>query len=115
MGRVDMTITKPLPYFEVSCVCGKHFVTMGEPSENLQYLLALKTKKQKEDEFVQRGKKQLAPLLSNFIFSSFLVCFEQFEKLGKCHLKLYKRFWKCKDNRMMSKDFKLQNANWLYV
>jgi hypothetical protein len=32
-----------------------------------------------------------------------------------CHLKLYKKQLKCKDNRVTSKDLKLKNANWSYV
>jgi hypothetical protein len=42
-------------------------MTMGEPNENLQYLLDSKnkettTKKEKQDEFVQGGKKTFRPL-----------------------------------------------------
>jgi hypothetical protein len=37
------------------------------------------------------------------------------KKLWTCHLKLYKTFLKWKDNRMTSKDLKLQDANWSYV
>jgi hypothetical protein len=29
--------------------------------------------------------------------------------------KFYKILWKCKDNKVTSKDLKLQNANWSYV
>jgi hypothetical protein len=35
MDRVNTPIIKPLPYFEVVCLFGKHFMTMGGPSENL--------------------------------------------------------------------------------
>jgi len=52
-------------------------------------------------------KKHLDPLFSNLIFSSFFACFEQFKKLWKCHLKLYKTFFKCEDNKATSKKFKL--------
>ncbi len=31
------------------------------------------------------------------------------------HLKFYKIFLKCKDNKVASKDLKLQNVNWSYV
>jgi hypothetical protein len=30
-------------------------------------------------------------------------------------LKLYKTFWKCNDNKVISEDLKLQNSNWSYV
>jgi len=84
-------------------------MTTCEPSENLQYFIGIpKTKKQEEDEPVQREQKNIwTPLISIFISSSFLVCFEQFKKLRKHHLKLLKTFLKCKDNRMMSKNLKL--------
>jgi hypothetical protein len=61
------------------------------------------TKKQQKDELVQKEKKNFrAPLLSSFMSFSFFVYF-----LWKCHLKLYKTFLKCKDNRMTFKDLKL--------
>jgi hypothetical protein len=41
--------------------------------------------------------------------------FGQFKKLWKLHMKLYKTFFKCKDNKVTSKDLKLQNENWSYV
>jgi hypothetical protein len=108
-------LLNPYHIFEVSCLFGKHVMTTGEPSYNSQYFLELQKQGSKKRMNLFKEKKHLNPHTSNFISSSFLICFEQFKKLWKCHLKLYKTCLKCKDNRMMSKDFKLQNANWSYV
>ncbi len=55
------------------------------------------------------------PSLREGISCLFLYHFEQFLLHWMWHLKLYKSSFKCKDNRLTSKDLKLQNANWLYV
>jgi len=60
-------------------------MTMGEPIENLHYFSKLQKQKRKK-------KEHLYTLLSNFISSSFFVCFKQFEKLWKHYLKFYKPF-----------------------
>jgi len=52
-------------------------MTMGEPSENLQYFLKLQ-KQRKMSLF----KEKKNPLLPNFISSSFLVCFKQLKSYG---------------------------------
>jgi hypothetical protein len=57
-------------------------MTMGATIENLHYVSKLQKQRRKK-------KKQLYPLLSNFISSSFFVCFKQFEKLWKRYLKFY--------------------------
>jgi hypothetical protein len=60
---------------------------MGGPNEDLKYFLDSKnkeatTKKEEQDEFFQGEKKTFRPpLFSNFIFSSYFACFEQFKKL----------------------------------
>ncbi len=53
--------------------------------------------------------------LGKDISCSFLHQFEHFLLSWMCHLKLYKKQLKCKDNRVTSKDLKLKNANWSYV
>jgi hypothetical protein len=48
-------------------------MTMGEPSENLQYFLELQKQRSKKKMSLFKGKKMFRPpLLSNFISSSFL-------------------------------------------
>ncbi len=59
---------------------------MGEPIQNVHHFSKLQKQRRKK-------KKNLDPLLSNFISSSFFVCFKQFKKLWKRYLKLYKPFW----------------------
>ncbi len=60
---------------------------MGEPNEDLQYLLDLQKQKnnnnkEEEDELVQGEEKNISTsLLSNLMSPSFLSCFEQFKKL----------------------------------
>jgi hypothetical protein len=53
--------------------------------------------------------------LGECIYYSILHRFEQFLLHKMRHLKLCKIFLKCKDNKMSSKNLKLQNANWSYV
>jgi hypothetical protein len=53
--------------------------------------------------------------LGKDISCSFLHQFEHFLLSWTCHLKLYKNKLKCKDNRVTSKDLKLENAKWSYV
>jgi hypothetical protein len=68
-------------------------MTMGEPSENLQYFLKLQKQRSKKRMSLFKEKNKIkTPLLSKFISSSFLVCVKQLKKLWKCYLKLYKPF-----------------------
>jgi hypothetical protein len=96
-------------------------MTVCEPSEDLQYFLELQKQRNNNKEVrrewgcSRRKKKHLDPFIFKSHFFSFLVCFEQFKKLWKRHLKFYKTFLKCKDNRMTSKNLKLHNTNWSYV
>ncbi len=55
------------------------------------------------------------PLFGECISCSNLYWFEPFLLHWMHHLKFYKLFLKCKDNRVASKDLKLKNANWSYV
>ncbi len=55
------------------------------------------------------------PSFGKGISCSFLHRFEWWFLDWMCHLKIYKTFLKCKDNRVISKDLKLQNSNWSYV
>ncbi len=84
MDRVDTPITKPLQKFWSFLFFWKTFHDHGwTDSKSTLFLKTPKTKK----------KKHLYTLLSNFISSSFFVCFKQFEKLWKHYLKFYKPFW----------------------
>jgi hypothetical protein len=51
------------------------------------------------------------PSFGECISCSNLYRFEPFLLHWMLHLKFYKLFLKCKDNRVASKDLKLQNAN----
>jgi hypothetical protein len=75
MDRVDTPITKPLPYFWSFLSFWKMFHDHRWTKWKFTILVGTpKTKKQEEDELVQRGKKTFRPLLfSNFISFSFLV------------------------------------------
>jgi hypothetical protein len=55
------------------------------------------------------------PSLGECISCSNLYQFEPFLLHWMHHLKCYKIFLKCKDNRVASKDLKLQTGNWSYV
>jgi hypothetical protein len=78
----------------------------------LQNWRKYKKRKRKEDGLVERREKTIkTPVLSNLIFSSFLVHFEEFKKLLVWYLKLYKSTWKHRDSERMHKKFKLQNEN----
>ncbi len=78
----------------------------------LQNWRKYKKRKRKEDGLVERREKTIkTPILSNLIFSSFLVYFEEFKKLLVWYLKLYKSTWKHRDSERMHKKFKLQNEN----
>ncbi len=98
MDKVETPITKPLPDFWIkNKKFGKHFMTMGEWSEYLQYFLKpQKQRRKKRMSLFKEKKKHLDPLIFKFHFSSFLGCFKQFKKLWKCYLKLYKPFWSAK-------------------
>ncbi len=121
MGRVNMPITKLVSYFLSllflrkkihDCVWAKWRFTifLGTPKTKEQ-----QQRSKKRMSLFKERKKYLDPLIFKSHFFSFLVCFEQFKKLWKHHLKFYKTFLKCKNNRMMSKDLKLHNTNWSYV
>jgi hypothetical protein len=72
-------MTTPTIFLEF-CLFGKKIMTMGEPSEDLQYFSKLqKQQRNKKRMGLFKEKiKHLDPLLSNFIFFSFFVCFDQF-------------------------------------
>jgi hypothetical protein len=83
-------------------------MNIGEANENLQYFLELqKQRSKKRVSFFKEKIKHLNPFSFKFHIFLFLICFEQFKKLRKHHLKLYKTSLMCKDNRMTSKDLKL--------
>jgi hypothetical protein len=48
MDRLNTPITKPYHIFKISYHFGKHFMTIGEPSENLQYFLKLQKQRSKK-------------------------------------------------------------------
>jgi len=103
MDKVDTPIIKPLPYFLSCLFFWKTFHDHGWTKWKFIILFGIpKTNKQEEDELVQRKKKHL-----DFLTFKIFICFEQFIKLWKHHLKFYKTFLKCKDNRMTFKDLKL--------
>jgi hypothetical protein len=67
-------------------------MTTCEPSENLQYFLKLQKQRSKKRMSLFKEKQTFRPFYFQiFISSSFLVCFEQFKKLWKHHLKLFKK------------------------
>ncbi len=113
MDRVDTPITKPLPNFW--SFFWKTFHDLGWTEWKFTIFLETpKTKKQEEDELVQREKKHLDPLIFKFHSSSFRLCFNNLKRYGNI-IEALQTFLKCKDNRVMSKKLKLQNANWSYM
>jgi hypothetical protein len=111
-----MFITKHLSYLWSFLSYWKDFHDNGWAKWKFTIFVGFQQQRRKNKMSLFKEEKNIySPLFSNLIFSSFFACFEQFKKLWKRHLKLYKTFFKCKGNKATSKNPKLQNTNCSYV
>jgi hypothetical protein len=72
-------------------------------------------KKQEEDELVQGEKKHLDHFIFKFhIFLTSCLLWTVLKTM-EAPFEALQNFFKCKDNKVTSKDLKFQNANWSYL